>query len=143
MMVTEVASYLDAQLTTLTVGANLFMGIMPEGTSDGVTTPDECVAVFESPGMPPIILGGQVGAGSSRITRPKLQVQARGNPGDYPGARALLKSVVDKLDLVLDSTLIGVRYYRIELITDLNVLKRDEYDRVTFYAEFDVHKDYS
>ncbi len=80
----------------LTVATNLFYGLLPD-------EPDQCVAVFERPGMKPLMTfvgpAGATGAllPQSLLDRPLIQVRVRGAMGTYAATNTLMQQVFGAL----------------------------------------------
>ena len=123
-----VGDYLDAQ-TTLTLGTDLFLGILPD-------QPDVCVAVMEDSGNAPRY---GMGPGGIQIDQPSLQVYSRAARDDYPAARDRADEVRLLLAAVTDLTMSGLRVLRVEPTGSVSPLGVDEEHRplvtVTFNAQ--------
>ena len=129
---TDIATYLDTQLASLTVGTNLFAGVLPE-------TPQTAVALFESTSMPPMETHGT--GTRPVIERPRLQVIVRSS--DYAGARSLADDVWEVLQAVSGQTFSGTRYLRIASIDSPQFLDRDSQQRPRFTTNYDTWKELS
>ena len=123
----EVATFIAAG-TTLTVGTDLFKGLMPD-------EPDTCVTIYESPGRAPV---EEMGA-NSPVERPNLQVISRS--GAYATARANSQSVWDLLRTVTEQTLSGKHYLRIQPFQSPFLMGRDENRRVRIVFNCTVDKE--
>lgn len=118
MLLDELATYLAAQGLGLTVGTNLYKSDLPP-------TPDACVALLETGGLPAAhTMSG--GAGSAVYERPTVQVICRAGAQDYATARATAQDVHDALDGLSDTDLSGVRYISIRAIQPPFELGLDE-----------------
>lgn len=127
----DIATYLDSQLATLTLGTNLFVGRMPD-------TPDTCVALYEYGGASPTEVMG--GATPPVLENPRLQVATR--DASYANAETLARSIWNALTGVLDETLTLTRYNIVDAIQSPFPIERDTHDRVIFVQNFDVTKSY-
>ena len=77
----DIGTLLESSINTLTLGTNLFIGLLPD-------QPDLGIALIDSPGMPP---------DPNNYYHPGLQVLVRASVGDYSVAAALSQSVMDVL----------------------------------------------
>jgi hypothetical protein len=111
-----------------TLGSTLFLSTMPE-------TPDACVAVYEYEGMQPDFT---MGAGLYAIQRPRIQVKARGVREDYPGTRDKANAARDTLSAIVNQTLSGIRFIRIEPSGSTMPLGLDQNDRPMVVVNFQV-----
>ena len=124
----DIATYLDAQLASVTLGTNLFVGRMPD-------SPDTCVVLYEyGGGVPDNTMGG----GLPVLENPSIQVAVRA--ASYATAESLIQSIWLTLETVIDETLTATRYNRIGAIQSPFPLDRDSADRVVFVQNFDVTK---
>lgn len=124
----DIATYLDAQLGSVTLGTNLFVGRMPD-------SPDTCVTLYEyGGGVPDNTMGG----GLPVLENPSLQVAVRA--ASYATAESLIQSIWLTLEGVIDETLTSTRYNRISAIQSPFPLDRDSADRVVFVQNFDITK---
>ena len=127
----DVATYLDAQLSTLTVGSNLFVGRMPE-------SPDTCVTLFEYGGASPT---DTLGGGLPVMENPRIQVMTRG--ATYAATETMARSVWTVLEAIQNSTLSGTRYQRMSAIQGPFPLERDTQDRIVFVQNYVVTRVFS
>ena len=93
----SVCSYLASiSALDLTSGTNLFAGLLPDA-------PDAAVAVFERPGMKPLMtLTGPAGTSGaaqvqSLLDRPVIQIRVRGPMGSYAATNTLMQQVYGTL----------------------------------------------
>jgi len=128
MLLDAVGAYVDAG-SALTVGTDLFKGLMPE-------TPDVCVALYETPGERALEM---VGGSTPTVERPHLQVVARAT--DYVTARTNSQTVHGILQAVTDLNLSGVRYLRIQPLQAPYLMGRDENRRVKVVFNCSVEKE--
>lgn len=105
-----------------TVGANLFIGLMPN-------TPDVCVSLYEYAGAAPLEVMQDTAA---TLERPSVQVMARASRNDYPTAQQLMTAVRDCLTGITDETISGVRFLRVNQNSAINHIGTDENDRPGF-----------
>lgn len=127
----DIATYLDSQLASLTLGTNLFVGRMPD-------TPDTCVAIYEYGGASPEEVMG--GASSPALENPRIQVATR--DAAYANAETLARSIWSALSGVLDEVIVSTRYNIVSAIQSPFPLERDTHDRVVFVQNFDVVRSY-
>ena len=125
-LLSDVATYLDSQLASLTLGTNLFLGRLPDG-------PDTCVALIESGGMAP---SATMADGKPLVSRPRIQVFVRAKA--YSDAETLASSVWNALEGVLNENLTATRYYNITAVQSPFSLERDAQDRQVMTQNFQV-----
>lgn len=106
----------------LTVDTTLFLGKKPE-------RPDALVWVMEYGGMPD---QPELGTGKILLEEPRLQIGARGVKGDYQGPRQLIQTARYWVTTVVNTTLNGVAWKAILVVTPPFFLQRDTNDRVEF-----------
>lgn len=126
----DIATYIDTELASLTLGTNLFIGRMPD-------TPDNCVTLYEYGGSVP---DNTMGTSAPSLENPSIQVAVRSTT--YAGAVTTIRSIWDKLEAVVDEDLSGTRYNRISANQSPFPLDRDTSDRILFVQNFDVTKAY-
>ena len=105
-----------------TVGANLFIGLMPN-------TRDVCVALYEYAGAAPLEV---MQDNAATLERPSVQVIVRASRNDYPTAQALMTAVRDSLTGITDDTISGVRFLRVNQNSSINHVGTDDNDRPGF-----------
>ncbi len=127
----DVATYLDAQLATLTIGVNLFVGRMPDA-------PDTCVTLFEYGGS---AATETLGTGLPVLENPRVQVLTRGVT--YAATETMARAVWSALQAIQNSTLSGVLYQRMSAIQGPFPLERDTQDRILFVQNYMVMRVYS
>jgi hypothetical protein len=127
----DVATYLDAQLATLTLGTNLFVGRMPD-------SPDTCVALYEYGGAVPT---NTMGTATPTLESPRIQVSVRASA--YSDAETLIDSIWTQLEGIVDETLTSTRYNRVSAVQSPFPLERDTADRIVFVQNFQVVKAYA
>jgi len=128
VLLDDVATFVDTS-TALTVGTDLFKGLMPD-------TPDACVALYETPGEMALEMGG---GSTPTVERPHLQVISRA--ADYVTARNNSQTVHNAIRGVTDQTLSGRRYLRIQPLQDPYMMGRDENRRVKVVFNCSVEKE--
>jgi len=122
-MLKEIGTYLQSQGIG-TLGANLFLGLMPD-------QPDDCVALFEYAGSPPDLhWEGEY---------PGLQVRVRNK--SYAAARTKIEETMKKLHGLHEQMLSGTRYLLIKARGSPEVLKRDESNRTEWFVNFEIMKE--
>lgn len=136
-MLTDVGTYLAAQIGSLTLGTTLFLGQMPE-------QPDTATVLYARPGMPPdFSLGAPQGSAQTpNYENQRLQVQVRraDGPTAYPDGESLIESIWLKL-MLTEITLSGTRYLVIEPKDHPSPLDEDKSGRISFVANFAVMKE--
>jgi hypothetical protein len=126
----DIATYLDAQQASLTLGTNLFLGRMPD-------SPDACVALYEYGGSAP---DNTMGGGLPVLQNPSVQIAVR--EVLYASAESLISLCWGTLEGIIDMSLSGTRYNRVTAIQSPFVLERDSQDRVIFVQNFNVTRAY-
>lgn len=122
----DLATYLDSQQASLTLGTNLFLGRMPD-------SPDACVALYEYGGSAP---DNTMGGGLPVLQNPSVQIAVRAVL--YASAESLINLCWGTLEGIVDMSLSGTRYNRVTAIQSPFVLERDSQDRVIFVQNFNV-----
>jgi hypothetical protein len=122
----DIATYLDSQQASLTLGTNLFLGRMPD-------SPDTCVVLYEYGGSAP---DNTMGGGLPVLQNPSVQVAVRAVL--YASAESLINLCWGTLEGIVDMSLSGTRYNRVTAIQSPFVLERDSQDRVIFVQNFNV-----
>ena len=109
----------------LTFADNLFVSEMP-------STPDECVAVYDTGGEDP----------ESRYTyeRPTVQVRVRGDKGAYRSTYDLAQQIRDALHGLTNEETGGARYVGIWSVGDIMALGYDDNRRMVFSVNFRTHR---
>lgn len=128
-MLEDLGGYLDTQSASLTLGTNLFLGLIPETVSN-------CVAIYENSGIAPEFTLGNDNL--PVIERPELQVIVRDS--SYATGRALADSCYRILTQIANQTINSVRYLRVQAIATPTVMDRDENRRVLFSTNFYVFR---
>jgi hypothetical protein len=111
-----------------TVATNLFIGLMPD-------SPDDCIAIYEYAGSPPIEV---LTDNDATLERPSVQVITRAGRNDYPTARTLIENARNSLTNITDSTISGVRFLRVNQISSINALGVDDNDRPRFSLSLQI-----
>lgn len=125
-MVEDLAGYADTN-TSLTLGTDLFIGMMPE-------SPSNCVGVFENSGAPGMYTMGSYNL--PRFERPQFQFIVRNS--SYSTGRTLADSLYRLFTAIANQTINGHLYYRVEALGTPDVMDRDLNKRVLFTCNFDV-----
>lgn len=125
----EIGTYLAAQVGSLTLGTNLFLGRMPDD-------PDTCVALYEYGGDAPVNTMGS--DAMPPVEQPRIQILVRAS--GYSSARTLSLECWTAVEAVLNEELSGTRYHRIAANQSPFPLERDSHDRVLFAQNFRVQK---
>ena len=123
----DLGGYLDTQLSSVTLGTNLFYSLLPE-------TGANCVTLYENAGAPPVFTQGSVGLPA--LERPQLQFLLRNT--SYSAGRALAEDIYRTLTAITNQTINSHRYLRVEALQVPSVLNRDSNNRVIFTCNFDV-----
>ena len=125
----ELGTYLDAQVASLTLGTNLFLGRLPDD-------PDTCVVLYEYGGDAPVNTMGS--DAMPPVERPRIQIMTRAT--GYSSARTLSLECWTAIEAVLNESLSGTLYHRISANQSPFPLERDSQDRVLFAQNFRVMK---
>lgn len=126
----EIGTYLEAQVGSLALGTNLFLGRLPDD-------PDTCVVVYEYGGETPVNTMGS--DAMPYVEQPRIQVLTRA--AGYSSARTLALQCWTAIEGVLNESLSGTRYHRIAANQSPFPLERDSQDRVLFAQNFRVQKE--
>ena len=126
----DLGTYLAAQVPSLTVGTNLYLGRMPDD-------PDTCVALYEYSGDDPVSVMGS--DGMPPVEQPRVQVAVRA--AGYSTAHDLAYTCWTSLEAVLNETLTATRYHRVSAIQSPFPMMRDAQDRVVFAQNYQVIKE--
>jgi len=125
----DLGTYLAAQVGTLTLGTNLYLGRMPD-------EPDTCVALYEYGGDAPVnVMGGD---SMPPVEQPRIQILTRAS--GYSSARTLALECWTAVEAVLNESLSGTLYHRVSANQSPFPLERDSHDRVLFAQNFRVQK---
>lgn len=133
MILDDVATYLEANSTRLTIGVNLTKGFMPENPST-VTT------MFETGGVSPLHYFS-TSTGTRGYERPGLMIHSRST--SYETARSIIEDVYTILDGTANTNLptsTGVRYVSIDAVQSPFLIGRDSNDRFLLSVNFIVTK---
>jgi hypothetical protein len=112
--------------SALTLGTNLFLGIMPE-------TPDACTSVYEFEGIPPM---DTMGEGGFRIDTPNIQVLCRAVRDDYPTARDRAQNIRILLSAITEQTISGIHIMRVQSNGSVNPIGTDSNERPLVSVNF-------
>jgi Bacteriophage minor capsid protein len=110
-----------------TLGTSLFKGRVPHD-APGSAVPDELIALFSTPGLPPAHTHDISGPS---VEQPVVQVRVRGGtaPGAYASAWAKAYQAFLALDAVKNATINGVFYQRILALQSPFGQPDDQYNR--------------
>lgn len=125
----DLGGYIDSNFASLTLGTNLFYGMLPE-------SPDNCVALFENSGIAPVFTQGSNNA--IKIERPQLQFLVRNT--SYETGSALANSLYLFLTQVANQSINSTQYLRVVAISSPSVIERDTNKRVLFTCNFDIQR---
>ena len=123
----DLGGYLDTQLASLTLGTNLFYGLLPETVSN-------CVALYENAGAPPNFTMGSNNL--PQLERPQLQAIIRNTV--YATGRSLAEDIYRVFTQISNQTINSNVYLRVEALGVPAVLQRDSSTRVLFTCNFDI-----
>jgi hypothetical protein len=112
-----------------TLGTNIFLGVMP-------TTPDLCVAVYESASTPPVETMGATGIAVDVV---QMQIIVRAAKDDYVVGRDKAKDIRTLLAAITGQTLSGVRVLRISPESWIMPMGSDNLDRPKFSVRYRCH----
>lgn len=122
MIIDDISKDIDTQISSLTLGTNLFKGFMPE-------TPDNCVAVMDTGGAEP---DKDIPTGS-----PTFQILVRNT--DYKIGSDLINTIADLFHRRMNETIGTTYYYSIFLMGEAGCLGRDAKGRDEFSVNFLCH----
>lgn len=125
----DLMAYLQAE-GVATEGTDLFAAALLDDQPDDVTV------LFETSGAPDRDNFG--GDGSPVIRRAGVQVRARSGPWDYVTAKARCEAARAALVRIANEDLSGTRYLRVQQVNGPLPLGRDESERWSVVANFDV-----
>ena len=133
----EVATYLDAQSTSFTVGAT--GNLVKSAMLDSVTVPNTLTGLYETPGRSLVHAFSTSATGITRVfERPNLQVLCRST--SYVTARTNAQTALTILDGLNDTSLSGTRYISVAALQSPYLLARDEDQRYIVALNFAVEK---
>lgn len=126
----DIADLLAAQGSlSLTFATDLFIGREP-------TSPDNCVTIFDTPGMPPqLTLGAKSDAG---YYYPSIQIRVRNN--SYADGWDLINDIKEYLHGLENVEQDGSIYDVIRCTQEPFLLDWDENDRARFVATFNINR---
>lgn len=114
-----------------TVGTNVFKSTQPP-------SPDACVSLIETGGLPPTRAFGTAGI---QYERPGIQFLIRGAPNDYQTARTTAQTLFENLATIETEDLSGTRYYLSENLQEPSPLDVDAQERPTIVFNMIFTKD--
>ena len=110
----------------LTFGTNLFIGEEPH-------SPDNCVTIFDTYGLPP-----QITFGGERYYRPAIQVRIRNN--SYSDGWEEAHGIMEFLHGKGQETWNGTLYSLIQASGEPSLLDRDKNSRARFVVNFNIQR---
>lgn len=110
--------------TALVGGTDLFGGFLPPD-------PDTAVGIFQLDGLPPL---RSMGSGLPFVRRPRLQVRSRS--ASYATSLANVETIYAALEPVVNTTINGVSYLRIEAMSEPIDMGEDKSNRQRFDCYF-------
>lgn len=127
----DIKDILEAESSLgLTFITNLFVGKEP-------ATPDNCVTIYDTPGMAPDITLKGKSEDSQNLKRPSIQVRVRNN--NYVTGWNLINDIKEVLHLISGETWNGTLYDSILCVIEPAMLNWDsENDRVHFVSTFNI-----
>lgn len=128
VLVEDVGGFISTN-TFLVLGTTLFLSLLPE-------TPSNCVVVIENSGTAPVFTQGSYNL--PQIERPELQIIVRND--SYATARSVAETLYRLLTQVVEQTIGGTRYHRIEAISTPSLFQRDDNRRSLISCNFYVMK---
>lgn len=128
-MLEDIGGYVDTN-TSLTLGTDLFLGVLPDA-------PSNCVALFENGGVSGLYTLGTDNL--PKLERPQLQFIVRN--ASYATGRNLAETLYRLITQITNQTINGNLYLRIEAVSVPDVMDRDQSKRVLFTCNFDVVRD--
>jgi hypothetical protein len=129
----EVGSYVGTNVGSLTLGTNLFIGMMPD-------TPTICAAIFETASMAPDFTMNGSDA-EPVLENPRIMLYVRHS--SYSTGRSLIDTIWKQMQNVSNESLSSVTYLRIQGLGSPEFLERDKNFNVMFRANFQVMKELS
>lgn len=131
MILDDLADYMSSQGLG-TTGTNLFKGIMPD-------TPDACVAVFETGGLPSVHAMASA-VGQAVVERPRIQVLCRAAQYDYATARTKAHDVYKLLDGLPARDINGTAYKWVAAIQSPFYMGSDANGRPLIATNYEITK---
>ena len=125
-MLEDLGGYLDTN-SALTLGVDLFLGLMPENVSN-------CVSVYENGGRSPDFTMGSNNL--PIIENPEFQIIVRNS--SYQTGRSLADSTYRVMTQIANLTINSVEYLRVVAISSPALMERDSNKRVLFTTNFYV-----
>ena len=125
----DIGAYINTN-TSLTIGTDFFLSLLPE-------SPDNCVALFEEGGTAPLFTLGSTN--TPQIERPQLQVIVRNT--SYSTGASTARTVYLLLTAIVNQTINSNYYQRVEAVATPALFQRDENRRSLFTVNFDVYKE--
>jgi hypothetical protein len=126
----EIATYIGTNVSGLTLGTNLFIGMMPD-------SPAICAAVYETSTMTPDFTMNS-GDNEPVLENPRVMLYLRHT--SYSTGKDLINTAWKQAQNVCNQTLSSVNYLRIQGLGSPEFLERDTNFNVIFSANFQVTK---
>jgi hypothetical protein len=126
----EVGTYIGTSVSGLTLGTNLFLGMMPD-------TPTICAAIYNTTSDAPYFTMNGANSQPS-LENPRVMLYLRHT--SYSTGEALIYTAWKEMTEVSDDTLSSVNYLRLQALGSPEFLERDENLNVMFSANFQAMK---
>ena len=126
----EVGTYIGTNVSGLTLGTNLFLGMMPD-------TPAICAAIYNTNSDAPYFTMN-VSTTEPSLENPRVMLYLRHS--SYSTGEALMYTTWKKMTEVSDDTLSSVNYLRLQALGSPEFIERDENFNVIFSANFQAMK---
>jgi hypothetical protein len=128
-LLTDMGAYLNSVYAAnysgkYALGTNLFLSLMPE-------SPDNCMAVYENSGAPPLYTFG-----ATRLVRPEMQIYVRNT--SYEQGRSDCQEVFEIFVDLTETTVNDKVYHRVEPNGSPGLISRDDNGRCLFSMNFAV-----
>jgi Bacteriophage minor capsid protein len=135
MLLDELGEYLQA-LGKGTLAIDLFLSKLPVDAQQPLS-PDEIVALVETPGFPPEYV--HVPGGPQR-EHPVIQLLVRGKANDYAAPRLRAQDIYLTLGAISNQTLSGTFYLSCLPLGSIAPLKEDDFGRPILQCQFKIDK---
>jgi hypothetical protein len=140
MLLDDIGAYLDAQLSSLSIGStgNLFLVPIPE------TAPTPSAWIVEYAGLPSLRAMG-ANAGSPIAENVRFQILVRADQASFSAGRTLAQNIVNTLDHIGNTQLVtgGTRYLYIRALGQPSYLGEDANARHRWNCNFEAAKERS
>ena len=132
----DMSVFLNGQDATIVPGKNLFLGLMPEPTKDPLDVPVAASMLSEYGGAAPEYMFGPQSLPT--MSHPRLQLVCRDESNNYAAVRAHTETLTRYLESIVNQTINGTFYQRVERVQDPFFMHRDPSRRIYFCCNFDV-----